>query len=169
MAVLVVADNDNAHLRDTTHKTVTAALAISGDVDVLVMGEGASGVAAAAGKIEGVRKVLLADSADLGHRLVGARVADLECVAGRARRVARRGAAVGHVAGLLATPVRDVELHAHGRALIAHAQHQLLGRDGVQRLVGLRVLAVGIAIGQARLPVAAGPAAPTRLWLRGLA
>ena len=36
MAVLVIADNDNAHLRDATHKTVTAALKISGDVDVLV-------------------------------------------------------------------------------------------------------------------------------------
>jgi len=32
MAVLVVADHDNAELKDTTLKTVTAALAISGDV-----------------------------------------------------------------------------------------------------------------------------------------
>jgi len=82
MAVLVVADNDNAHLRDTTHKTVTAALAISGDVDVLVMGEGASGVAAAAGKIEGVRKVLLADSADLGHGVAEVHAATVEALMG---------------------------------------------------------------------------------------
>ena len=82
MAVLVVADNDNAHLRDTTHKTVTAALAISGDVDVLVMGEGASGVAAAAGKIEGVRKVLLADSADLGHGVAEVQAATVEALMG---------------------------------------------------------------------------------------
>ena len=67
MAVLVVADNDNAHLRDTTHKTVTAALQMSGDVDVLVLGQGADAVAAAAGKIAGVRKVILADGADVGH------------------------------------------------------------------------------------------------------
>jgi len=67
MAVLVVADNDNAHLRDTTHKTVTAALALSKDVDILVLGQGADAVAASAAKIEGVRKVILAESADVGH------------------------------------------------------------------------------------------------------
>ena len=67
MAVLVVADSDNAHLRDTTHKTVTAALQMSGDVDVLVLGQGADAVAAAAAKIAGVRKVILAEGADVGH------------------------------------------------------------------------------------------------------
>jgi electron transfer flavoprotein alpha subunit len=67
MAVLVVADNDNAHLRDGTHKTVTAALKLSSDVDVLVLGHNAKAVADAAAKITGVRKVLLADSAALGH------------------------------------------------------------------------------------------------------
>ena len=72
MAVLVVADNDNAQLRDTTHKTVTAALAISGDVDVLVLGQGADAVAAAAGKIDGVRKVILAEGADVGHGIAEA-------------------------------------------------------------------------------------------------
>jgi electron transfer flavoprotein alpha subunit len=72
MAVLVVADNDNAHLRDTTHKTVTAALQISGDVDVLVLGQGADAVAAAAAKIAGVRKVVLAEGADVGHGLAEA-------------------------------------------------------------------------------------------------
>ena len=72
MAVLVVADNDNAHLRDTTHKTVTAALAMSGDVDVLVLGQGADAVAAAAAKIDGVRKVILAEGADVGHGIAEA-------------------------------------------------------------------------------------------------
>jgi electron transfer flavoprotein alpha subunit len=72
MAVLVVADNDNAHLRDTTHKTVTAALAMSGDVDVLVLGQGADAAAAAAAKIDGVRKVILAESADVGHGIAEA-------------------------------------------------------------------------------------------------
>jgi electron transfer flavoprotein alpha subunit len=69
MAVLVVADSDNAHLRDNTNKTVTAALALSSDVDLLVLGEGADAVAAAAAKIAGVRKVILAQSADIGHGL----------------------------------------------------------------------------------------------------
>jgi len=69
MAVLVIADHDNAHLRDTTEKTVTAALKLSSDVDVLVAGQGAKAVADAAAKITGVRKVLLAESAELGEGL----------------------------------------------------------------------------------------------------
>jgi electron transfer flavoprotein alpha subunit len=69
MAVLVIADHDNAHLRDTTEKTVTAALKLSSDVDVLVAGQGAKAVADAAAKITGVRKVLLSESAELGEGL----------------------------------------------------------------------------------------------------
>jgi len=72
MAVLVIADHDNASLKDNTNKTVTAALALSGDVDVLVAGQGAKGVADAAAKIAGVRKVLLAESDALGQGLAEA-------------------------------------------------------------------------------------------------
>lgn len=72
MAVLVVADNDNAHLRDGTHKTVTAALKLSGEVDILVLGQGVAGVAAEAAKIAGVRKVLVAESQALGHGIAEA-------------------------------------------------------------------------------------------------
>jgi electron transfer flavoprotein alpha subunit len=72
MAVLVVADHDNSTLKDNTHKTVTAALAISGDVDVLVAGSNTAAIAAEAAKIAGVRKVLTADSAELGQGLAEA-------------------------------------------------------------------------------------------------
>jgi electron transfer flavoprotein alpha subunit len=72
MAVLVIADHDNASLKDNTHKTVTAAQAVSGDVDVLVAGKGAQAAADAAAKIAGVRKVLLADSDSLGQGLAEA-------------------------------------------------------------------------------------------------
>ena len=71
MAVLVIADHDNASLKDNTHKTVTAAKAL-GDVDILVAGQGCKAVADAAAKIEGVRKVLLAESAELGQGLAEA-------------------------------------------------------------------------------------------------
>jgi electron transfer flavoprotein alpha subunit len=67
MAVLVIADHDNASLKDNTHKTVTAAQALSSDVDLLVAGRNAGGVAEAAAKIAGVRKVLLAESEQLGE------------------------------------------------------------------------------------------------------
>ena len=82
MAVLVVADNDNAHLRDGTHKTVTAALKLSSDVDVLVLGSGADAVAAQAAKITGVRKVLLAQSDALGHGLAEAQADAVLALAG---------------------------------------------------------------------------------------
>ena len=72
MAVLVIADHDGSTVRDTTHKTVTAALALSSDVDVLVVGQGAQAAADASSKIAGVRKVLLAESAGLGHGLAEA-------------------------------------------------------------------------------------------------
>ncbi len=61
MAVLVIADHDNTALTDATAKTVTAALAFGGEVDVLVAGEGAGAVASEAAALAGVRKVLHAD------------------------------------------------------------------------------------------------------------
>ena len=61
MAVLVVADVHGNALDESTHKTVTAAKAIGGDVDILVAGSGSGDAAAAAAKIDGVRKVLHAD------------------------------------------------------------------------------------------------------------
>ncbi len=82
MAVLVIADNDNAHLRDGTHKTVTAALKLSGDVDVLVLGSGVSAVAAEAAKIAGVRKVLTAESDALGHGIAEAQADAALAIAG---------------------------------------------------------------------------------------
>jgi electron transfer flavoprotein alpha subunit len=72
MAVLVIADHDGATVRDTTHKTVTAASKIGGDIDILVVGEGAKAAAEAAARIKGVRKVLLAESAGLGKVLAEA-------------------------------------------------------------------------------------------------
>ncbi|MFA4938190.1 electron transfer flavoprotein subunit alpha/FixB family protein [Brevundimonas sp.] len=72
MAVLVIADHDGSTVRDTTNKTVTAALGLSSDVDILVVGQGAQAAADAASRIAGVRKVLLAESAGLGHGLAEA-------------------------------------------------------------------------------------------------
>lgn len=63
MAILIIAEHDNASLNDATAKTVTAAKAFGGDIDILVAGEGAGDVAAAAAKLDGVRKVLHADGA----------------------------------------------------------------------------------------------------------
>jgi electron transfer flavoprotein alpha subunit len=69
MAILLVAEHDNAHLSDQTAKALTAASQIGGDVHVLVAGKGAKPAADAAAKLKGVSKVLLADDAALEHRL----------------------------------------------------------------------------------------------------
>nr|WP_025199940.1 electron transfer flavoprotein subunit alpha/FixB family protein [Brucella ceti] len=69
MAILLIAEHDNATLSDQTAKALTAAAQIGGDVDVLVAGKGAKAAADAAAKLKGVRKVLLAESDALENRL----------------------------------------------------------------------------------------------------
>ena len=69
MAILLLADHDNATLSDQTAKALTAATKIGGDVHVLVAGKGAKPAADAAAKLTGVSKVLLAESDDLANNL----------------------------------------------------------------------------------------------------
>jgi len=72
MAVLVIAEHDNASLKEATAKVVAAAKAIGGDVDVLVAGHNAAPAAQAAAKLDGVRKVLHADGQSLAKQLAEA-------------------------------------------------------------------------------------------------
>jgi electron transfer flavoprotein alpha subunit len=69
MTTLLLAEHDNKALKDSTNKALTAAKAMGGDVHVLVAGSGAKAVADAAAKLDGVAKVLLADSAAYEHAL----------------------------------------------------------------------------------------------------
>src|ERR1700761_2480457 len=69
MTTLLIAEHDNASIKDATHKTLTAALALGADVHVLVAGENAKAAADAAAKLSGVKKVLLADNAAYAHDL----------------------------------------------------------------------------------------------------
>ncbi len=62
MAILLIAEHDNAQLKAATRNTLTAAAKIGGDIHVLVAGSGCGGVAAAAAQLAGVAKVLLADA-----------------------------------------------------------------------------------------------------------
>lgn len=82
MSCLVIAEHDNASLKPATLNTVTAAVACGGDVHVLVAGTGAAAVAAAAGQIAGVAKVLHADAAQLGDQLAENIAAQVLAVAG---------------------------------------------------------------------------------------
>ena len=69
MAILVIAEHDNAVLAAATLNTVAAAQAIGGDLHVLVAGAGCRAVAESAAKIAGVAKVLVADDAAYAHLL----------------------------------------------------------------------------------------------------
>ncbi|HEY0234436.1 MAG TPA: electron transfer flavoprotein subunit alpha/FixB family protein, partial [Afipia sp.] len=69
MTTLLIAEHNNASLKDSTAKALTAALALGADVHVLVAGEGAKAAADAAAKLSGVKKVLLADNAAYAHDL----------------------------------------------------------------------------------------------------
>jgi len=76
MSVLVIAEHDNADLKPATLAVVTAATALGGDVDILVAGSGCASVGAAAAKVAGVAKVLVADAPEYAHML-GESMADL--------------------------------------------------------------------------------------------
>jgi electron transfer flavoprotein alpha subunit len=69
MPILVIAEHDHASVKPATLNTVTAALAIGGDVHVLVAGANAAEAGAAAAQIAGVAKVIVADGASLTEGL----------------------------------------------------------------------------------------------------
>ena len=69
MTTLLIAEHDNASIKDSTNKALTAAAALGADVHVLVAGENAKAAADAAAKLAGVKKVLLADNAAYAHDL----------------------------------------------------------------------------------------------------
>ena len=82
MTALVIAEHDNASLKAATLNTVTAALACGGEVHVLVAGENAAAVAQAAAQVQGVAKVLHADSPVLAAQLAENVAAQVLAVAG---------------------------------------------------------------------------------------
>jgi electron transfer flavoprotein alpha subunit len=69
MGVLLLAEHDNKDLAPATAKALSAAERFGSEVDILVAGENARGVAEAAAKLSGVRKVLLAEAPQLSQRL----------------------------------------------------------------------------------------------------
>ena len=69
MAILLIAEHDNKSVKDATHKALTAAAQMGGDVHVLVAGNNAGAAAAHAAKLTGVKKVLHVESKSLERPL----------------------------------------------------------------------------------------------------
>ena len=69
MAVLVLADHDNAVLNPATLHAVTVATVIDSEIHVLVAGENCAAVAEAASLVSGVSKAIHVDDAAYAHQL----------------------------------------------------------------------------------------------------
>jgi electron transfer flavoprotein alpha subunit len=95
MAILLLADHDNATVSEQTAKALTAATKIGGDVHVLVAGAGAKAAADAAAKLSGVSKVLLADDASLANNLAEPLAALIVSLAGSYDTVIAAATSVG--------------------------------------------------------------------------
>ncbi len=82
MAVLLIAEHDNHSVKDATHKALTAAAQMGGDVHVLVAGHKAEAAAKHAAKLSGVAKVLHVESAALERPLAEPMAAVIVALAG---------------------------------------------------------------------------------------
>jgi len=95
MAILLLADHDNAHLSDQTAKALTAASKIGPDVHVLVAGSNAKAAAEQAAKLSGVTKVLVADDASLANNLAEPLAALIVSLAGSYDAIVSAATSVG--------------------------------------------------------------------------
>jgi electron transfer flavoprotein alpha subunit len=82
MPALVLAEHDNATLKDATNKALTAAKQLGGEVHILVAGQNCKSVAETAAKLDGVGKVLLADAPAYQHMLAEPTAALIVALAG---------------------------------------------------------------------------------------
>jgi electron transfer flavoprotein alpha subunit len=81
MRILVVAEHDESSLKSSTLNAITAGLALSPTVTVLVAGNNTQDVADAVSKVTGVEQVLLAQSPQLAYQLAEPMAQLLEAVA----------------------------------------------------------------------------------------
>ncbi|MGJ7036766.1 electron transfer flavoprotein alpha subunit [Shinella sp. BE166] len=95
MAILLLADHDNAHLSDQTAKALTAAGKIGSDVHVLVAGAGAKAAAEQAAKLAGVTKVLVAEDQTLANNLAEPLAALIVSIAGSYEAIVSAATSVG--------------------------------------------------------------------------
>ena len=69
MTILLLAEYDNAGIKDATARALTASMALGDDVHLLVAGKNCAAAAAAGAKLAGVARVLHAEADSLAHHL----------------------------------------------------------------------------------------------------
>jgi len=82
MTTLLIAEHDNAHVKDATNKALTAALAMGEDVHVLVAGNNCREAAEEASRLQGVARVLHCESPALERPLAEPMAALIVSLAG---------------------------------------------------------------------------------------
>ena len=82
MTTLLIAEHDNASIKDATNKALSAAKALGSPVHILVAGSNCRAAADAAAKLEGVEKVLVADAPAYDHQLAEPTAALIVSLAG---------------------------------------------------------------------------------------
>jgi electron transfer flavoprotein alpha subunit len=82
MTTLLLAEHDNATLKEATARALTAAKKLGADVHILVAGQGCRPAAEGAAKLDGVKKVLLADASIYQHMLAEPLALLLQSLAG---------------------------------------------------------------------------------------
>jgi electron transfer flavoprotein alpha subunit len=80
MTTLLIAEHDNASVKDATAKALTAAAKLGGPVHILVAGQGAKGAADAAAKLGGPVHILVAGQGAKGAADAAAKLAGVEKV-----------------------------------------------------------------------------------------
>jgi electron transfer flavoprotein alpha subunit len=83
VTTLLLAEHDNASLKEATARALTAARELGGEVHVLVAGKDCAAAANEAAKLAGVEKVLRAESDSLAHQLAEPLAALIVSIAGR--------------------------------------------------------------------------------------
>ena len=95
MTTLLIAEHNNKALNDATAKALTAALALGGEVDILVAGKDCAAVAEQAAKLSGAASILVAESEALGHHIAEALSAQVVAMANKYDAIVAPATSVG--------------------------------------------------------------------------
>ncbi|HUI12383.1 MAG TPA: FAD-binding protein [Xanthobacteraceae bacterium] len=169
MPTLLLAEHDNATLKDATAKALTAAKALGADVHILVAGHNCKAAAETAAKLDGVKKVLLADAPAYEHMLAEPTAALIVSLAGPYETIMAAATTTGknvmpRVAALLdvmqiSDIIKVVAPDTFERPVYAGNAIQTVRSTEKKRVITVRTAAFA-ATGEGASPAPIEPAAP---------
>ncbi|HZP20931.1 MAG TPA: FAD-binding protein [Bauldia sp.] len=171
-AILLLADHDNRTLKDGTARALTAALALGGDLHILVAGKDCGPAAAQAARLAGVSEVLVADSDDYAHHLAEPLAALLVALSGPYETIVAPATALGknvmpRVAALLdvmqvSDIIKVVSPDTFERPIYAGNAIQTVQATDVKKIVTVRPAAFkATPAGSAVAPIEPVPSSPS--------